>query len=70
MIYKIPITWQGYETFEVEADSLEEAVEKGLKQFLAIPDDKYINDSFEVDDIVRDDYPNEDFDINKIIQKL
>ena len=70
MIYKIPITWQSYETFEVEADSLEEAVEKGLKQFLSIPDDKYINDSFEVDGIVRDDYPNEDFDINKIIQKL
>lgn len=70
MIYKIPITWQSYETFEVEADSLEEAVEKGLKQFLSIPDDKYINDSFEVDGIVRDNYPNEDFDINKIIQKL
>ena len=70
MIYKIPITWQSYETFEVEADSLEEAVEKGLKQFLAIPDDKYINDSFEIDEIVRDDYSNEDYDMAKIIQKL
>jgi hypothetical protein len=35
-----------------------------------MPDDGYIQDSFEVDEIVRENYPNEDYDRAKIIQKL
>ena len=68
--YNIPITWQSYEKYRVEAENLEEAVEKALKEFLAIPDSTYIEDSFEIDELINDDYPDEDFDINKVYQKL
>lgn len=68
--YKIPITWQSYKTYEVESENLEEAVEKALKRFLSEPDETYINDSFEIDSIILDDYPEEDYDIHKICQKL
>jgi hypothetical protein len=69
-IYKIPILYQAVQIFEFQAESLEDAITKSLNEFLAIPDDNYICDSFEIDSIVDDDYPDEDYDINKIIQKL
>lgn len=68
--YKIPITWQSYEVFSVEAENLQEAVEKALKEFLTIPDDKYLQDSFEIDNILEDDYPNEEYDFHEALQKL
>jgi len=68
--YSIPITWQSYKRVEVEADNLEEAVTKALKQFLSEPDDTYIQDSFEIDEIIHEEVPEEDFDIDKVINKL
>ena len=50
--YDIPIRWESYKRYKVNASNLEDAVEKALKQFLSEPDDKYINDSFEIDEIV------------------
>jgi hypothetical protein len=44
--------------YEVEADSLEEAVVKSLKQFLSEPNDSYLCDSFEIDGIIEDEYPD------------
>lgn len=70
MIYKIPITWQSYKVYEVEAENLQEAVTKSLKQFLSEPDDNYIDDSFEIDSIVGDDYPTEAFDVSESINKI
>lgn len=69
-IYNIPIVWQSYERFSVQAENLEQAVEIALKEFLAIPDDNYIDDSFEIDEMLSDDYPDEEFDLNKILEKL
>lgn len=67
MEYSIPIIYQCSERFDVEADSLQEAVEKALKEFFSIPDDKYLDDSFEIDSIVYDDYPDEELDMDKAI---
>lgn len=69
-IYKIPIIYQCVDTFEIEADNLHDAVNNALDEFLSIPDDKYINDSFEIDPIIDSDYPDEEYDINVIIQSL
>lgn len=63
--YKIPIIYQRCEEFEVEASSLQEAVQKALQEFLSIPDDHYIEDSFEIDGIVEDNY-NETYSIEKV----
>ena len=68
--YSIPISWESYRRFEVEADGLEEAIEKALKEFLMIPDEFYLDDSFEIDDIIYEEYPDEDFDIHDIYENL
>lgn len=68
--YEIPIVWESYKRYKVEANNLEEAVTKALKQFLSEPDYEYIEDSFSIDDIIYDENPNEDFDIHKIYNSL
>lgn len=68
--YKIPIVWQCIKTYEVTADNLQDAVEKALGQFFSEPDDGYIEDSVEVDEILHDNYPGEDYDTNKAFDKL
>lgn len=70
MTYNIPILWQSYKVYTVEADNLQDAVDKSLKQFLSEPDENYINDSFEIDDIIHNDYPEENFDIHQSIKNL
>ena len=68
--YTIPIIYQSVMTFDIEAENLQEAVNEALKKFLAIPDENYLNDSFQIDDCVDDDYSDEEYDINKSIQNL
>lgn len=68
--YSIPIVWESYKRYNVEAENLQEAVTKALKEFLKEPDDNYIDDSFFIDDMIAEDYKEEDFDINEAIQKL
>lgn len=68
--YSIPIVWQSYKRYEVEAESLQEAVEISLKQFLSEPDDNYLEDSFEIDYFVEEEYPNEEYDIDKATDTL
>lgn len=59
--YKIPITWESYKTYQVEAENLQEAVTKALSMFFKDPDENYINDSFSIDSTVLEDYPGETF---------
>ena len=61
--YKIPITWESYKRIEVEANTLQESILKALRQFLSEPDDLYLEDSFRIDNILEDDYPEEDYDL-------
>lgn len=68
--YSIPIYWESYKRYEVEAENLQEAALKAVKQFLSEPDDLYIEDSFNIDEIVYDDYAEEDLDTNKIYKEL
>ena len=68
--YNIPILWQSYKRYYVKAESLEEDVELDLKKLIKEPDDNYLDDSFEIDDILGDDYPDEEFDLNKVLQKI
>lgn len=67
--YSIPIRWESYKRYKVEAENLQEAVEKALKQFLSEPDDNYIGDSFEVDEIIYEEV-NENFDIHRAIKNI
>jgi len=66
--YNINIIYKRVDEFEVNANNLEEAMEKALKTFLSIPDDKYLDDSFEFDSII-EEY-DEEYNIEKIKQKL
>jgi hypothetical protein len=69
--YKIPISWESYKTYEVEAENLEKAIEIALKEFLSEPDDNYLSDSFDIDDdIIFDDYPKESYNKTKIWNNL
>ena len=68
--YKIPITCESYKRIEVEADNLQEAMIKALKQFLSEPDDTYLEDSFEIDNILEDEHPEEDYDLQQIYDNL
>ncbi len=67
---EISLAEKGDLLIKVNASNLEDAVEKALKQFLSEPDDKYINDSFEIDEIVYEEYENESFDIHRVYKKL
>jgi hypothetical protein len=68
--YNIPITWESYKRIEVEADNLEGAILKALKQFFSEPDEYYIEDSFNVDSIIYDEFPQEGFSMNRIWEQL
>jgi len=66
MKYDIPITYQCLQTVSVEADNLEQAVILALKQFLSEPDENYLCDSFEIDSIIEDSYPLEDYNYTRV----
>lgn len=68
--YSIPIVWQSYKRIDVEAEDLQSAIYQALKQFLAEPDETYLCDSFELDGIIHDEYPDEDYNYEKIINNL
>lgn len=68
--YDIPIVWQSYKRYKIYAENLEEAVKEALDRFLSEPDDNYLDDTFEIDGIIEDEYPNEDYDMNKILNGL
>ena len=68
--YKIPIRWESYKRIEVEADNLQSAIYLALKQFLSEPDDLYLEDSFEIDNILEEEYPEEDYNLQQIYDSL
>ena len=68
--YKIPISWESYKRIEVQADNLQDAILKAVKQFLAVPDDLYLEDSFVVDKVIFEEYPDEDANLVEIFNKL
>ncbi len=61
-LFKIPATWAVYAVLEVEAQTLEEAVEKAGGPEVSLPEGCYIEDSFEPDDreIINEMNKNED----------
>lgn len=54
--YDIPIVWTSCKTYKVEANSLQEAIEKAKEEFFEEPDEYYIEDSFQIDDNIYDKY--------------
>ena len=69
--YKIPIVWQSYKHYEVEAENLQEGIFKAMKQFLSEPDDSYLDDSFQFDeDYMEGNYPEEEFNTEEIYNSL
>jgi hypothetical protein len=68
--YKIPIRWESYRRIKVTAENLQSAIELALKQFLAEPDELYLEDSFEIDDILEEDYPEEDYNLQQIYNNI
>jgi hypothetical protein len=64
--YSIPIVWQSYKRYKVTAENLQEAALKALKQFLSEPDECYVDESFEVDEIVFDEHPDELLDLHRV----
>jgi hypothetical protein len=68
--YSIPITWTSCKRYDVEAETLQEALALALATFLREPDDNYL-EGFEVDDIgLREDYPEEEYDVADAVQNL
>jgi methionine synthase II (cobalamin-independent) len=68
--YSIPIIWESFKRYDVEAENLQDAVTKALSQFLKEPDDNYIDDSFSIDEFVLEEHPEESFSIDTTIQNL
>lgn len=67
--YNIPIKWESYTRIRVRAINLGIAVEKALSDFLNIPDINYVEDSFEIDPIIKEE-TGEDFDIDKCLNNI
>ena len=54
--YEIPCTWEVYGTLEVEADSLEEAIELAERDDSPMPDESdYVDGSFQIDRDIADE---------------
>lgn len=70
--YSVPIRWESYQRIKVQASNLNEACILALKEFLSISDDNYIDDSFLIDEIILEDYPNEveSYNEEEIYKKL
>jgi len=60
--YRIPVSWEVYGHYEVEAESLQDAIDQTGE--MCLPSGEYVMDSDRIDaDILADDYPGESFDI-------
>ena len=69
MIYKIPVYWTMYDTMEVEATSLKEAIDLAIDT-LPLPEGGYVDGSFTVEmDTLQEIYPEEIRD-EKIVEIL
>ena len=64
--YVIPISWMSYKNYTVEADNLQDAIQDAYNIFMGEPDDYYLQDSWDIDSSIDEDYPDEEYDINKI----
>ena len=63
--YRIPCSWEMYGYYEVDADTLEEAIQMAVDG--ALPEGDYVDASFEVDkEICENDYPNESINWDNI----
>lgn len=70
MIYKIPVYWTMYDTMNVEADSLKQAIDLAIDT-LPLPHGDYVDGSFTVEmDTLNEIYPEEirDEKINEILR--
>lgn len=50
--YRIPLIWQMYGHVEVEADTLQDAIDYALGPQCPLPAGNYVDDSVAVDDLV------------------
>ena len=48
--FRIPMVWQMYGRLDVEADSLQEAIEYALGPESPLPEGSYLDDSVEIDE--------------------
>lgn len=53
MIFKISVTWESYGVVEIEADTLEEAIEKfdATSDEIKLPEGDYVDGSFHREDL-------------------
>ena len=59
MIYKIPVYWTMFDTMEVDAESLKEAIDLAIDS-LPLPDGDYVDGSFTVEmETLNEIYPEE-----------
>lgn len=50
--FRIPLVWQMYGHVDVEADTLDDAIEYALVPDCPLPEGEYVDDSIQVDDLV------------------
>lgn len=50
--FRIPLVWQMYGHVDVEADTLDDAIECALGPDCPLPEGEYVDDSIQVDDLV------------------
>lgn len=50
--FRIPLVWQMYGHVDVEADTLDDAIEYALGSDCPLPEGEYVDDSIQVDDLV------------------
>ena len=69
MTYKIPVYWTMFDTMEVEADSLKDAISKAV-DIMPLPQGDYVDGSFTVEmQTLNEIYPEEirDEKINELL---
>lgn len=51
-IFRIPLVWEMYGHADVDAETLEDAIEYALGPNCPLPEGTYVDDSIQVDDLV------------------
>lgn len=51
-IFRIPLVWEMYGHADVDAETLEDAIEYALGPNCPLPEGAYVDDSIQVDDLV------------------
>jgi cytochrome c oxidase assembly protein Cox11 len=61
-VYKLFVTWECYGELEIEAENIEQAIDKAYGEEIELPVGYYVDDSFVIDELISKELNHDSFD--------